>query len=71
MLSAQPSIGDYFNLSSGERIEVIGYGTGGIVIEYRDGRAELIDQPGWQRLQPQIENSVSDELTVLRGTQAI
>ena len=71
MLSAQPSVGDYFSLSSGERIEVIGYGTGGIVIEYHDGRAELIDQPGWQRMQPQIENSVSEDLAELGSTKAI
>jgi len=71
MLSTQPNIGDYFSLSSGERIEVIGYGTGGIVIEYHDGRAELIDQPGWQRLQPKIESPISEELSIIRNTQAI
>lgn len=55
MLSTQPSVGDCFSLSSGERIEVIGFGTKGIIIEYLDGRAELLDGPDWQRLRPQKE----------------
>lgn len=59
MLSTQPRIGDHFSLTSGERIEVIGFGTGGIVIEYLDGRAELIDQPGWQHLLSQREHIVT------------
>lgn len=62
MLSTQPSIGALFSLTSGEQIEVISYGTGGIVIEYRDGRAELIDQPGWQHLQSQIDHTASKAL---------
>lgn len=57
MQSVQPCVGDYFSLANGERVEIIGCGTGGVVIEYNDGRAELLDQPAWQRMQAQLEGN--------------
>lgn len=50
MIDAQPSIGDLYSTRSGEEVEVIGFGTGGIVVEYADGRAELLDTSAWQQL---------------------
>lgn len=55
MQSVQPSVGDYFSLANGEHFEVIGCGTRGIIIEYNDGRAELLDQPAWQRMQARLQ----------------
>lgn len=43
-----PAIGDRYVDSTGESFEVIGLGTGGVVVEYFDGRAELIDLQRWQ-----------------------
>ncbi len=57
MPSVQPSVGDCFSLASGERVEIIGCGTKGVVIEYNDGRAELLDQPAWQRMQAQLKDN--------------
>ena len=55
MQSVQQSVGDSFSLANGEHFEVIGCGTQGIVIEYNDGRAELLDQPAWQRMQARLQ----------------
>ena len=57
MLSTQPSVGDRFNLANGESIEVIGFGTNGIIVEYHDGRAELIEKPDWPHLLQRTELS--------------
>lgn len=54
MQHRQPCIGDLYNTRAGEAIEVIGLGTGGIVIEYADGRAELVDNIRWQQLNPSV-----------------
>jgi hypothetical protein len=54
-----PSVGSRFVDAGGQSFEVIGTGTGGIVIEYSDGRAELIDQHSWESLQanPELNRS--------------
>lgn len=59
MHSNQPGVGDCYSIAGGETIQVIGMGTHGIVIEYNDGRAELIDRPDWLRLHPRKEASCS------------
>ena len=43
-----PTVGKRYVDGSGEAFEVIGLGTGGIVIEYLDGRAKLIDLQSWR-----------------------
>jgi hypothetical protein len=52
-----PVIGSCFTSDQGESFEVIGRGTGGVVVEYADGRAELIDLQTWQTLDinPELE----------------
>jgi hypothetical protein len=45
-----PAIGSCFTSDQGETFEVIGRGTGGVVVEYADGRAELIDMRSWEAL---------------------
>lgn len=48
MGSIRPVIGARYVAGSGESVEVIAYGTGGIVVEYQDGRVELVDTECWQ-----------------------
>lgn len=55
-----PTIGERYIDSSGESFEVIGLGTGGIVIEYFDGRAKLIDLQSWKEY---AEESTDDVAT--------
>ena len=45
-----PSIGSCFISDQGETFEVIGRGTRGVVVQYADGRAELIDMQTWETL---------------------
>lgn len=45
-----PAIGSCFISNQGETFEVIGRGTRGVVVEYADGRAELIDLQTWEAL---------------------
>lgn len=48
MLNSQmPSIDSRFSNTNGEHFTVIGTGTKGIVIEYQDGRVELVSRPQW------------------------
>jgi hypothetical protein len=61
MQHTQPSIGDLYCTRSGEEVEVIGLGTGGIVIEYTDGRAELLDATAWQQLSPRVMRTTSQQ----------
>lgn len=63
MQHRQPCIGDLYNTHTGEAIEVIGVGTGGIVIEYADGRAELVDNVRWQQLNPSILPDTAQDAT--------
>lgn len=47
LYSQMPSIDSRFSNTNGEHFTVIGTGTKGIVIEYQDGRVELIAKPDW------------------------
>lgn len=48
--SRLPAIDSRYTTSMGESFVVIGLGTHGIVIEYRDGRVELVSRDAWRRL---------------------
>lgn len=51
MLNSQlPGIDSRFSNINGEHFTVISTGTKGIVIEYQDGRVELIAKPDWQKI---------------------
>jgi len=50
-----PIIGSRYTNDSGDAFEVIGMGTQGIIVEYIDGRAELIDHQTWDRLRFDLE----------------
>jgi len=61
MLNGQlPGIDSQFSNTNGEHFTVISTGTKGIVIEYQDGRVELVTKPDWQKIT--IENNLSDGL---------
>ncbi len=51
MGSIRPTVGTHYDTKPGESIEVIAVGTRGIVVEYVDGRVELLDLDCWQSLQ--------------------
>lgn len=48
MASQQPVVGTRYDIAPGEHMEVIAIGTRGIVVEYTDGRVELVDGDHWQ-----------------------
>jgi len=58
MGSMRPVVGTHYDTQPGETIEVIAVGTRGIVVEYIDGRVELLDLDCWQTLH-QNQNSSS------------
>ena len=43
-----PAVNSQFSTSNGELFTVIGTGTQGVVVEYSDGRVELISAENWQ-----------------------
>ena len=49
-----PVVGSRYTNTHGESLEIIGRGTGGLVVEYIDGRVELVDLETWwqQSLEP-------------------
>lgn len=50
MGSIRPIVGTHYDTQPGETIEVIAVGTRGIVVEYIDGRVELLDLDCWKTL---------------------
>jgi len=50
-----PLIGSRYTTELGDAFEIIGLGTQGIIVEYIDGRAELIDHQTWERLRFDLE----------------
>ena len=62
MGSIRPVIGTHYNTGSGGSAEVIAVGTRGIVVEYKDGRVELIDNENWQVLQQGNSAQVTNSL---------
>jgi len=57
MGSIRPIVGTHYDTKPGESIEVIAVGTRGIVVEYIDGRVELLDLDCWQSLQQNAHHS--------------
>lgn len=51
MGSIKPIIGTHYDTKPGESMEVIAVGTRGVVVEYVDGRVELLDPDCWKSLQ--------------------
>jgi len=60
MGSIRPVIGTHYETGKGLSAEVIAIGTRGIVVEYKDGRVELIDTENWQVLQQRNNNLLSN-----------
>ena len=57
MGSIRPVVGTHYDTQQGETIEVIAVGTRGIVVEYIDGRVELLDLDFWQTLRQSNNHS--------------
>lgn len=49
-ISTAPVIGERYATRLGETLQVIGYGTRGVIVEFMDGSAELMDQDTWEAL---------------------
>ncbi|MDH5544051.1 MAG: hypothetical protein OEZ43_00570 [Gammaproteobacteria bacterium] len=51
MLSShRPDINSQYTSPEGEQVTVIGTGTNGIVVEFQDGRVQLLATPEWESL---------------------
>lgn len=53
---AEPRVGDWYINEDGLSLKVIGNGTHGVVVEYIDGSAELIDRQTWIDLDMELES---------------
>ena len=60
MTGTPPTVGVQYTSAQGDRFEVIGFGTRGVVVERNDGSAELIDAQTWQQLQMQVAASLEE-----------
>ncbi len=49
-IQSLPSVDSHFKSKSGDAFVVIGRGTRGIVIEYIDGRVELVSANKWSNM---------------------
>ena len=49
------AVGSWYANEDGLSLKVIGTGTRGVVVEYVDGSAELIDRTTWQDLDMEID----------------
>lgn len=45
-----PAIDSHYKNTQGEQFFVIGSGTGGIIVQYYDGRVEMINRDTWTQL---------------------
>lgn len=50
VIQSLPAVDGRYTTSQGDTFVVIGMGTKGIVVEYRDGRVELISRDRWDNL---------------------
>jgi len=48
--STAPVVGELYATRQGETFQVIAYGTRGVIVEFTDGSAELMDQDTWEAL---------------------
>lgn len=53
-MNTQPAVGTRYDIAPGEHMEVIAIGTRGIVVEYTDGRVELVDGKHWPLRQREV-----------------
>lgn len=53
---ASLAIGSWYTNEDGLSLKVIGMGTKGVVVEYVDGSAELIDRSTWRDLDMEIDD---------------
>lgn len=58
----KPCVGAAYATHRGDEIEVIGFGTRGIAIQYADGRTELMDSQRWSS---HITHQLSEQLETL------
>jgi len=61
----KPIVGSHHDTKQGESIEVIAVGTLGIVVEYIDGRVELLDPECWQSLQHSPHHALKSPLHII------
>jgi hypothetical protein len=52
---ASLAVGSWYTNEDGLSLKVIGMGTKGVVVEYVDGSAELIDRTTWRDLDMEID----------------
>ncbi len=52
---ASLEVGRWYANEDGLSLRIIGTGTGGVVVEYVDGSAELIDRQTWRDLDMEAE----------------
>jgi len=58
------AVGSWYTNEDGLSLKVIGTGTRGVVVEYVDGSAELIDRTTWQDLDMEIDALETADLRV-------
>lgn len=58
------AVGSWYTNEDGLSLKVIGTGTRGVVVEYLDGSAELIDRTTWQDLDMEIDELEAVSLRV-------
>ncbi len=61
---ASLAVGSWYTNEDGLSLKVIGMGTKGVVVEYVDGSAELIDRTTWRDLDMEIDDLEAASLSV-------
>jgi hypothetical protein len=61
---ASLAVGSWYTNEDGLSLKVIGMGTKGVVVEYVDGSAELIDRTTWRDLDMENDDLEADSLSV-------
>ena len=61
---ASLAVGSWYTNEDGLSLKVIGIGTKGVVVEYVDGSAELIDRTTWRDLDMEIDDLEAASLSV-------
>ena len=50
LMNLVPVVGEHYATLQGDKLLVIGFGTNGVIVEYLDGSAELMDQHTFESL---------------------
>ena len=61
---ASLAVGSWYTNEDGLSLKVIGMGTKGVVVEYVDGSAELIDRTTWRDLDMENDDLEAASLSV-------